>query len=91
MNENGLLNQINTAVIRLDEKMTNFGNDLSSLKNSVKEGHGDHENRLRTLESRPVYDPKIEDRFVTRDTLWKVLGAIFTVISIGIAIYNSVK
>lgn len=73
-----LLNVLNVGMIRLDTKVDSI---LGSLKD-MKEQHQDHEARIRVLESLPKVSPvdfqALKDGSVSSSTLWKILGAMFT-------------
>lgn len=76
-----LMQQIHIAMIRLDTKMDNLADRVNAAQVSYDKGYRDHEERLRTLESRDYVSPA---------TVWKVIGLILTVVSVGIGIVGMV-
>lgn len=90
-----LLGQVHTAVIRLDAKMDNVQQEMRHLRDEHKDGHTDHEARIRKIES--TYAPvdrlaALENRpYVSPATVWKVVTAILTLAGVVIAFVNSIK
>lgn len=86
-----LLGQVHVAVIRLDSKV----DALKELIKEVKEAINDHEHRLRQLESAQVAPSRIqalEDRdYVAASTVWKVVGLICTLATIGLTIMGMTR
>lgn len=82
-----LLGQVHVAVIRLDSKVDGLKDQIKEIKDFLN----DHEHRLRQLEAREQVAPErikaLEDRdYVAASTVWKVVGLILTIASIGITI-----
>jgi hypothetical protein len=82
-----LLGQVHVAVIRLDSKVDGLKDQLRELKDI----YTDHERRIRVLEAEARVHPDrvkaLEDRdYVSPATVWKVVGLICTMASIGLTI-----
>ncbi len=85
-----LLDQINTAVIRLDAKVDHI---LEALKD-LKAGHQDHEMRIRLLENTPRVPvaefQALKDSAVTVGTMWKLVGAALTIAGLAFTGINMI-
>lgn len=81
----GILGQVHIAVIRLDSKVDSMKEDLTNIRVTHKDGHVDHEGRLRVLEN--VRLPSLENRsYVSPATVWKAIGAVIGFSSLVVAI-----
>jgi hypothetical protein len=90
-----LLGQVHTAVIRLDAKVDNVQTEMRYMRDEHRDGHTDHEARIRKIES--SYAPvdrlaKLEERpYVSPLTVWKLLGALTAIAGVVIAFVNTMK
>jgi hypothetical protein len=95
-NEGNLLNQVHTAVIRLDAKVDNVQSEMRYMRDEHRDTATDHEARLRKIESTPHVSVErfaaLESRpYVSPATVWKFIGALTAIASVAVAIINSVK
>lgn len=87
-----LLGQVHVAVIRLDAK-------VDALKDQIKEIrdlYNDHERRIRVMEAEPKISPErikaLEDRdYVASGTVWRVVGLVCTLATIGLGILAAMR
>ena len=87
-----LLGQVHVAVIRLDSKVDGLKDQIKEFKDFLN----DHEQRLRQLESREYVTPDrvkaLEDRdYVAAGTVWRVVGLILTLATIGLTIMGMTR
>jgi hypothetical protein len=87
-----LLGQVHVAVIRLDSKVDGLKDQIKEIKDFLN----DHEHRIRQLESREYVTPErvkaLEDRdYVAAGTVWKVVGLILTLATIGLTIMGMTR
>lgn len=86
-----LLGQVHVAVIRLDSKVDGLREQMKEIKDLLN----DHEHRIRQLEAAQVSPARLkalEDRdYVAASTVWKVVGLICTVVSVGLTIIGMTR
>lgn len=87
-----LLGQVHVAVIRLDSKVDGLKDQIREIKDFLN----DHEHRIRQLESKEHVTPErvkaLEDRdYVAAGTVWKVVGLICTLATIGLTILGTTR
>lgn len=89
-NDGGVLTQLHIAMIRLDAKVDGLYGRIAEIGKT----HDDHEGRIRSLESQKVDPARIkalEDKpSVSPATVWKVIGALISVLGILTTVILSV-